>query len=306
MAKVKYGAMINDARGKMDGVVYSKNANGAYVRTKVSPVQPQTVRQSLVRARLATLSKTFSTVISAAQQLAWNAFGKLNPVVDQFGDSQTLSGLAAFVRLNAAIINAGEAQISNPPANLEVIGLLSLSAQALKAGDVAAATGGSLTANVLTLAFAANPFVVGQSVDFSGFAAGGIDLNGTSMVISTRTAIQITGAYVHADIVATGAGSVTSQAFLGLTFTSTPIGANKKLYIFATPGMNPGVQFFKPAMRFLGVSAANQASLFDAGALYAARFGSMTATKVMGVMVSTIDYSKGALTPGVFVRVIIA
>ena len=228
MAKVKYGAMINDARGKMDGVVYSKNQYGAYVRQKVSPVQPQTARQTLVRERLSSLSKTFSTVLTAAQQLAWNAFGKLNPVVDVFGDSQTLSGVAAFVRLNSVILNAGGAQITSPPANLEVIGLLTASAVA-------------------------------------------------------------------------GAGAGT----LAITYTATPLGAGSRLYIYATPGMNPGVQFFKPALRFIGSSALAQASPFAAGALYTAKFGAMTATKVIGITVAIVDEVKGALSPGVFLRIII-
>lgn len=45
MAKIKFGMMMTDARGKLGGQVFSKNRSGSYVRTKVTPVNPQTTTQ---------------------------------------------------------------------------------------------------------------------------------------------------------------------------------------------------------------------------------------------------------------------
>jgi hypothetical protein len=50
MAKIKFGMMMTDARGKLGGHVFSKNRSGAYVRTKVTPVNGQTTAQTGVRA----------------------------------------------------------------------------------------------------------------------------------------------------------------------------------------------------------------------------------------------------------------
>ena len=229
MAKIKFGAVVQDARGKLDGVVYSRNASGAYVRQKVSPVQPQTARQTLVRERLTTLSKRFSTILTAAQILSWNAFAKVNPVVDIFGNAMTLSGIAMYTRLNGIILNAGSALIDTPPADLEVGGLLTL-----------------------TVTATAGPSVV------------------------------------------------------SIAYTGTPLAAGTKLYIWASGGLNAGRHFFKPNLRFLGVSAAAQASPFVATSLYTDKFGDLIAGTAVGFLVGVCDPTKGAVSPGIFQRVIVA
>jgi hypothetical protein len=305
VAKVKFGALAQDARGKIDGVVYSRNQFGSYVRQKVSPVQPQTARQTLVRERLTTLSKRFSTLISDAQRQAWNAFAKVNPVVDVFGNPQALSGISAYVRLNGVILNGGGTIIDTPPADLSVAGLLSLSVSIEEAGDVNAATSGDVTGNVLTLHFVSNDLVVGQTVDLSGFAAGGAPLNGQSVVVLTQTATTITATFVHADIVATGAGTVTGREYLALGFTPTPLGAGLRLYIWGSQGLNAGRNFFKPNLRFLGVSGAAQTSPYSASAIYDAKFGALIGGTAVGFLVGVCDITKGAVTPGIFQRVVV-
>lgn len=127
MAKILFGAAVTDARGKIAGIVYSKNAAGAYVRQKVSPTQSLTTRRGVVRERITNLTKYFSGTLTAAQVTAWNAFAKNNPVSNVFGHSITLSGIQTFCRLNAAILNAGGTQIDDPPTSLAITGITSLS-----------------------------------------------------------------------------------------------------------------------------------------------------------------------------------
>jgi hypothetical protein len=130
MAKIMFGSLATDARGKIAGIVYSKNAAGAYVRQKVSPTQSLTARRGLVRERVTNLSKYWSMTLTPAQVLAWNAFAKNNPVSDVFGRSQTLSGIQTFVRLNAVIANVGGSQIDDPPTSLTITGITTLTASA--------------------------------------------------------------------------------------------------------------------------------------------------------------------------------
>lgn len=130
MAKVLYGAAVTDARGKVAGIVYSKNASGAYIRAKVSPTQALTARRGIVRERITNLAKYFSGSLTAAQVLAWNSFAKNNPVNNVFGHAVTLSGIQTFCRLNAAILNCGGTQIDDPPTSLAITGITSLSATA--------------------------------------------------------------------------------------------------------------------------------------------------------------------------------
>jgi hypothetical protein len=130
MAKIMFGAAVTDARGKLAGIVYSKNAAGAYIRAKVSPTQALTTRRGVVRERITNLSKYFSGSLTADQVIAWNAFSKNNPVSNVFGHTVTLSGIQTFCRLNAAILNCGGTQIDDPPTSLAITGITSLSATA--------------------------------------------------------------------------------------------------------------------------------------------------------------------------------
>ena len=58
--KLKFGAIVTDGRGKIGGHVASKNRSGAYLRTKVTPSNPNTVAQVQVRSILASLSQSWS------------------------------------------------------------------------------------------------------------------------------------------------------------------------------------------------------------------------------------------------------
>lgn len=221
MAKVKFGAMVNDARGRMDGVVYSKNQYGAYVRQKVSPVNPLSARQTLVRARLSTISKRWAGTLTDAQRASWSGWAKLNPVVDVFNDKQQLSGIAMYNRLNGVILNVAGAVIDDPPVDLDVTSLVSV-----------------------TVTATAGPSVV------------------------------------------------------SIAFTATPLAAGTLLYIYATPALSPGVTFVKPFLRYIGASAAAQASPFVATAIYTAKYGDTIAGTKIGFLVAVANNTTGALSPG--------
>lgn len=124
MAKLKFGAIVNDARGSIDGIVYSKNQYGAYARVKVSPVQPRTSTQIATRAIFAEMSTAYSNTLTDAQRSAWKLFATNNPTVDVFGNSKTLSALAMYQSVNSVLKHAGVARIDDPPANMDVTALL--------------------------------------------------------------------------------------------------------------------------------------------------------------------------------------
>jgi hypothetical protein len=165
MAKVQFGGIATDARGKLAGIVYSKNAAGAYVRQKVSPTQSLTTRRGLVRSRITNLSKYWSATLTAAQIASWNAFAKNNPVTDVFGRSQTLSGIQTFCRLNAQILNVGGTQIDVPPPSLTIVGITTITVTAV-AGVAAlsiAYTATPLAANTVLNVFATQQLPVGRT-----------------------------------------------------------------------------------------------------------------------------------------------
>lgn len=116
--KIKFGAIVTDGRGKIGGHVASKNRAGAYLRTKVTPSNPNTVFQSQARAILATFSASWSQLTDDAR-LAWNNAVADWSGTDIFGDIKNPSGLNLYVKLNANLANAGLASVGLPPAKME-------------------------------------------------------------------------------------------------------------------------------------------------------------------------------------------
>ena len=114
MAKIKMTAIVADMRNKLNGSVFSRNRGGAYIRTKVTPVNPQTAAQVGARSLLTSLAQGFRS-LTQAQISAWNASTSSWTSTDVFGDAIVPTGLALYVRLNANIANAGGTAIVNPP-----------------------------------------------------------------------------------------------------------------------------------------------------------------------------------------------
>jgi len=120
MAKIKFGAMVLDARNKLDGLVYSKNTFGRYARVKVTPVNRMSQRQVLVRERLMGLALNYANTLTEEQRLAWREFAKVHPRIDVFGDQYTLTGLTMYESLNLVLGNSNDPPIDTPPNDLNV------------------------------------------------------------------------------------------------------------------------------------------------------------------------------------------
>ena len=117
--KLKFGAIVTDGRGKIGGHVASKNRAGAYLRTKVTPTNPNTVAQMQARSVLSSLSQQWSTLLES-QRLGWNEAVKEWGTTDIFGDIKKPSGINLFVKLNSNLISVGLPQVLDVPAKSEV------------------------------------------------------------------------------------------------------------------------------------------------------------------------------------------
>lgn len=111
---MKFGALVVDGRGKIGGHVASKNRAGAYLRTKVTPVNPQTSYQLAVRNRFTGLSQGWRG-LTEAQRVSWNAAVGDFQTTDIFGDLKNPTGINLYQRLNNNLLTIGEAQIAVPP-----------------------------------------------------------------------------------------------------------------------------------------------------------------------------------------------
>ena len=101
--KIKWGMMMTDGRGKLGGQVASKNRAGAYVRTKVTPVNPRTVEQQSIRSLFGSIASAWSS-LTQAQVNGWNEATEFWQTTDVFGDLKKPSGFALFQRLNTGLL----------------------------------------------------------------------------------------------------------------------------------------------------------------------------------------------------------
>lgn len=104
--KIKYSALVSDARGKLNGSVASRNRYGNYLRNKMTPVNRRTSFQQANRAIFGAMSAHWNA-ISEAQRTAWRNYANDNPYTDIFGDQKTLQGNSIFTGINTLLLNAG-------------------------------------------------------------------------------------------------------------------------------------------------------------------------------------------------------
>lgn len=107
---------MTDGRGKLGGQVASKNRAGAYVRTKVTPVNPNTSFQSAVRQRLSSLSKEWGA-LTEDQRLSWNEAansGQWNKN-DIFGDARRPTGKNLFTGINLVSLETTNTLLTQVP-----------------------------------------------------------------------------------------------------------------------------------------------------------------------------------------------
>lgn len=209
--------------GSYAGVTSSRNAFGQYVRTRAIPVNPNTTYQSQQRARFGDLAALWAA-LTDAQRAGWASLGLSMSRTDSLGQSYTLTGLQAYIAVNANNLDAGNAVVSAAPAKLDPSGLL--------------------TAVVTT--------------------AGGT---------------------------------------LSLAYTATPLAADTKLFVYASPQRSPG-RNYEGDYRLIHVSAAAAASPANILSAYTARFGA----PVVGnkIFFSTHVYKGGFLSAPLNTSVVVS
>ena len=125
MARIKFGMMMTDARGKLGGHVFTKAKSGATIRTKVTPLNPRTSAQSEARSALGSNSQAWR-MLTETQRLAWNSAAQEVSKTNAFGDTYFPSGKNYFTAVNNNLRNVGGAVLENPPALVEMPGLTSV------------------------------------------------------------------------------------------------------------------------------------------------------------------------------------
>lgn len=103
------------ASGSVGGLTYSHNAGGMYTRGRVTPTDPGSAQQLVVRGLIATLSNWWLAVVTEAQRGAWKLYAQNVVLYDSFGAAIKISGLAHYIRANVPRLQAGKTRIDAGP-----------------------------------------------------------------------------------------------------------------------------------------------------------------------------------------------
>lgn len=115
MALIK-STILAQISGSINGVTFASNRGGAYARNRSKPSNPETDRQDQVRTALSSLAKAWSTVLTPQQRELWRNYGANQTVRNRLGDQITLSGIAAYQRVNMfRMASLDELPLDSPP-----------------------------------------------------------------------------------------------------------------------------------------------------------------------------------------------
>jgi len=117
MANIKLGALVADIRGSIGGTAFSRGGGGAIARNAPKPVNPRSPSQNVRRAVLAYLTQYWSKTLSAPNRTGWNDYAAGTSWTNKVGTAASISGMAAFVRLNSIIFLARIPTVVHPAGN---------------------------------------------------------------------------------------------------------------------------------------------------------------------------------------------
>lgn len=112
------GDFLGQPSGSVGGITFSHNKGGYYIRKRNIPTNPNSARQQAVRANLGTLAAMWAS-LTQAQQDAWNLYAANVPMLDQYGEGRTLTGMQHFIRSNTVALLAGAAIIESGPTTFD-------------------------------------------------------------------------------------------------------------------------------------------------------------------------------------------
>ena len=98
--KFRPGPLVGQMSGSIGSMVASHNRFGTYMRTRVTPVNPDSEDQQIVRNNFGALSSGWR-LLDEPTRKAWATFAETNPITDRLGQSQNLTGAMVYIALNS-------------------------------------------------------------------------------------------------------------------------------------------------------------------------------------------------------------
>lgn len=109
------GTVITQASGSVGGLVFSHNSGGAYIRARVTPTNPNSPEQIVVRNAVSFLSNFWNDGLTPAQRAVWDTYAANVTITNRIGDQVFISGMAHYVRSNVARLQADVLRVDAGP-----------------------------------------------------------------------------------------------------------------------------------------------------------------------------------------------
>lgn len=114
MAIIKPGPLVSEARGKIGGVVFSRNKGGLYVRNFAAPTQGESAARNDQRSAFGVSSHAWNA-LSNVQRSGWEGYGATVGRTNSLGERHPMTGHQAFIRGNAVLQRIGQPLREDPP-----------------------------------------------------------------------------------------------------------------------------------------------------------------------------------------------
>lgn len=107
--------VFSQASGSIAGITYSHNRGGMYTRARVTPTDPSSARQQVMRTSMGVLAPFWGDTLSVAERAAWNLYGANVPWLNPLGQTIFLTGQQHFNRVNTVRLQLGTTILSVAP-----------------------------------------------------------------------------------------------------------------------------------------------------------------------------------------------
>lgn len=107
--------VYSQASGSVAGLTYSHNRGGMYTRARVTPTDPSSARQQVMRIAMGTLAPYWGNTLSQAQRDAWDLYGDNVPWINPLGQTIFLTGQQHFLRINTVRLQIAQAILDIAP-----------------------------------------------------------------------------------------------------------------------------------------------------------------------------------------------
>lgn len=114
MAIFTPGPTIGAISGSIGGTVFSHNKGGPYIRNRTIPTKATSEYAIAQKAELTYIAQKWQAE-TAATQAAWREWAKTNPISNALGQSRTVSGHVAYIKINATLLACNLLPVILPP-----------------------------------------------------------------------------------------------------------------------------------------------------------------------------------------------